>query len=52
MNASSSGRESASAGTMYPPSSGPDKLSGGLFGGGRLDKVVTAYTFLIFNYEI
>ena len=29
-----------------------DKWKGGLFGEGLIDKIVDAYTFLIFNYEI
>ena len=29
-----------------------DKLSGGLFGDGLLNKIVDAYTFLVFNYTI
>lgn len=29
-----------------------DKWTGGLFGGGLLDKIVDAYTFLVFNYSL
>ncbi len=29
-----------------------DKWSGGLFGGGLLDKIIDAYTFLVFNYTV
>jgi uncharacterized protein (DUF2235 family) len=29
-----------------------DKWTGGLFGEGLLDKIVDAYTFLVFNYEV
>lgn len=28
-----------------------DKWTGGLFGGGLIDKIVDGYTFLVFNYE-
>lgn len=29
-----------------------DKWTGGLFGGGLIDKIIDAYTFLVFNYHL